>query len=233
MDALPMTVEAQEEETAEGDLLSLFFSLGWAAADEAHLPALPAALAKVLAVPAVRMAVVHWDGRATMEYAYPPPEGRGDNGPRMLYEVEEQLSPEYMLRLSIESVEDLSPGQAQVLNQAARLIHLSLNTILIRQHDRDALGEPFARLSDREWRICLALERPDGEKQIAESLACSRHTVHTYVKSLYRKLQVQSRLQMLDQLKRAREKLRRRALAWFSAKNLKLARREPRTPQPL
>ncbi len=225
-------MQERQEESVETDLLALAFGLGWVAADESHLPALPEALAKVLAVPAVRMTIVQRNGTKLLEQSYPPPEEGREEGPRMLYEVQEHLGPDHTLRLSIESVEDLSPAQGQTLAKAVRLIQLSLHCILVRQRDRDALGEPFAGLSDREWRICLALERPDGQKGIASSLACSRHTVHTYVKSLYRKLQVSSRLQMLDQLKRAREQLRRRTLAKFDAKNSERPTRALRAPTP-
>ena len=196
--------------------LALAFGLGWAAADEAHLPALPEALAQIVGVQAARISVVRWNGTALMEFAFPPSEERVDSGPLMVYEVEQNLGDEYVLRLSVESQAELSPSQTETLNRAKRLIHSALDCILIKQRDRIALGEPFAQLSDREWQVCLELERPDGEKQIAGSLACSRHTVHSYVKSLYRKLQVQSRLQVLDHLKRSRERLRRRTLEAFA-----------------
>jgi DNA-binding CsgD family transcriptional regulator len=210
-------MENQQEEMAQTGLLELAFGLGWATADIAHLPAVPGVLSQVLGVPAARMSVVHWNGSTLMEHAHPAPEKRNDNNNVMLLtEVEESLGTDYTLRLSIESTTDLSSSQTEALDKAMRLIHTALNCILIGQRDRDSLGAPFTQLSEREWQICQALEGPDDEKQIAGTLACSRHTMHGYVKTLYRKLRVQSRLQLLDQLKRSREEVRRRTLEGFS-----------------
>jgi DNA-binding CsgD family transcriptional regulator len=192
------------------------FGLGWAAADEAHLPALPEALALVLSVPAARMAVTRRDGTALMEYAYPGGEQPVHN-PALLYERKEPLGDRYTLRVTLQSSAELSPEQADTLDAALQLIRSSIDCILIGQRDRAALGAPFARLQEREWQICLALERPNGEKQIADSFSWSRHTLHSYIKGLYRKLNVQSRLQLLEMLKRARENLRRRTLEGFTA----------------
>jgi DNA-binding CsgD family transcriptional regulator len=210
-------MQNQQEEVAQASLLELAFGLGWATADVAHLPAVPTVLAQVLAVPAARISVVHWNGSTLMEHAHPAPDTRNHNHLMLLTEVEESLGTDYTLRLSIESTSDLSPTQTEALDKALRLIHTALDCILISQRDREALGEPFAQLSEREWQICQALEGPDDEKQIAGSLAFSRHTMHGYVKTLYRKLRVQSRLQLLDQLKRSREEVRRRALQGFGA----------------
>jgi len=231
MGCLSMERSHVQADVGHDDLLALAFGLGWAAADEAHLPALPEALARVLAVSGARIAIVHWNGTPLMEHAYPPPDEQGGEGPLLLHEIEDSLGSEYTFRLSIESVAELSDQQRATLDQAARLIHQALDCILIRQRDRAALGAPFAQLSDRAWRICLALERPDGEKEIARALECSRHTVHSCVKSLYRTLQVQSRLQMLDLLKRAREQLRRRTLESFGALRADRSRRESPAPE--
>jgi DNA-binding CsgD family transcriptional regulator len=196
-------------------IFACVFGLGWVASDEAHLPSIPEALARLLGVPAVRLAVVRWSGEVVAEHAFPPPELRATDGPLMLYEVEENLGGELILRLSIESSTDLTPGQTDILQRALRLLRSALACSLVGQRDRHTLGEPFASLSDREWQVCLALECSDSEKQIASALARSRHTVHSYVKSLYRKLRVQSRLQAMAQLRRAREELRRRTLEGF------------------
>lgn len=208
---------AVQEGNGIDNLLDLAFGLGWAAADHAHIPTLPEALARLLGVPAARMTIAHWNGSFLMKHAFPPIEERVYNGPMVVYEAEETLGTQYALRIVIETATELTPEQGRTFQKAVRLIRQALDCILIRQQDRHALGEPFARLSDKEWQICLALERPDGEKQIAASLGCSPHTVHGYVKKLYRILQAQSRLQVLDHLKNARDHVRRRTLEGFAS----------------
>ncbi len=52
-------------------------------------------------------------------------------------------------------------------------------------------------LSPRECGIVRGVFDGDSEKRIAERLGLSPHTVHTYVWRIYRKLQVQSREELL------------------------------------
>ena len=61
-----------------GGMFELTFGLGWAAADKAHLPALPEALARLLNVPVARVAVFHLNGKILMEHAYAAPTERGE-----------------------------------------------------------------------------------------------------------------------------------------------------------
>jgi DNA-binding CsgD family transcriptional regulator len=56
---------------------------------------------------------------------------------------------------------------------------------------------PFAGLTPRAREILNALLEGDAEKQIAARLGVSRHTVHDYVKALYRRFGVASRGEML------------------------------------
>ena len=164
-------------ETAPTGVFELAFGLGWAVADPAHLPVLPEALARLLRVPAARVAVVHWNGTKLLEYAYNANANAEHARLAMLHEVERNLSDDYLLRLSIESPGDLGRAEAEMLDRAARVLATAIDCILIRPQNPTAMGEPFAGLSEREWKICLALERPEGEKQIAGALDCSRHTV--------------------------------------------------------
>lgn len=52
-------------------------------------------------------------------------------------------------------------------------------------------------LSPRECGIVRAVFDGDSEKRTAERLGLSPHTVHTYLWRIYRKLQVQSREELL------------------------------------
>jgi DNA-binding CsgD family transcriptional regulator len=63
---------------------------------------------------------------------------------------------------------------------------------------RDALARA-RRLSPRERQTLAWLLGGDGEKQVARAMGLSRHTVHAYVKSVYRHFQVDSRPALLAQ----------------------------------
>jgi ATP/maltotriose-dependent transcriptional regulator MalT len=62
------------------------------------------------------------------------------------------------------------------------------------------LGEPFTALTEREWVVLCGLRSDDGEKQLADRLRLSPHTLHSHIKSIYRKLGVQGRLPLLQRL---------------------------------
>jgi DNA-binding CsgD family transcriptional regulator len=58
-------------------------------------------------------------------------------------------------------------------------------------------------LNDTEWQVLLWLDSDESEKQIAAALSLSVHTLHSYIKSIYRKLKVKSRLSALAVLHHA------------------------------
>jgi len=68
------------------------------------------------------------------------------------------------------------------------------NKRLARDGKRVVRGEP---LSPRERQTLKLLLIGDAEKQIAAKLSISRHTVHVYVKSLYKRFDVNSRGELL------------------------------------
>src|SRR5262245_59952860 len=117
MNCLAVPEEEHQQVDTEGALLALAFGLGWAAADEAHLPALPEAVVRVMGVSAARIAVTRWNGTVVMEHAFPSAQERGEESPLLLYEVEENLGAECTLRLSVESAQELVPGQTELLKK--------------------------------------------------------------------------------------------------------------------
>jgi DNA-binding NarL/FixJ family response regulator len=79
--------------------------------------------------------------------------------------------------------------------------------------DSSVLGTPFDRLTDREWVVLQGLQSEDGEKQLADRLELSPHTLHSHIKSIYRKLGVQGRLPVLMRLGAAQRAYRMRLAA--------------------
>lgn len=73
-----------------------------------------------------------------------------------------------------------------------REAHLLSGTVL--NHDE---AGPIAALSPRLRAVADALAEGDAEKQVALRLGVSRHTVHDYVKDLYRRCGVTSRGELL------------------------------------
>lgn len=66
--------------------------------------------------------------------------------------------------------------------------------------DFRAAHAEHGRLSPRQRQVLALLQRGMGEKQIAAELDVSPHTVHDYVKALYRAHAVQSRAELLAKL---------------------------------
>jgi DNA-binding CsgD family transcriptional regulator len=66
--------------------------------------------------------------------------------------------------------------------------------------DFQASVEPLRRLSPRQRQVLELLRRGLAEKQVAAELGVSPHTVHDYVKALYRSHRVTSRAELLAQL---------------------------------
>jgi hypothetical protein len=198
-----------------------FFGLGWACADEGHFAAIPQAVAAIVHSPRTHVQIAR-DGQVLMERTYrtdadAAPEGTGHTADPLTARVDLGLS--YTLTISAALPHDApaeSHAHQEAFHLAVSLIREALECILVRQHDRHTLGGAFRELSDREWAVCVALQTPAGEKQIAHDLACSRHTVHSYVKGIYRKMRVRSRLLVLEHLRKAREQCRAAAVQSFS-----------------
>lgn len=65
------------------------------------------------------------------------------------------------------------------------------------------LGAPFNQLTEREWSVLRELTTEVGEKQLADKLSISYHTLHTHIKSIYRKLGVRGRHALLTLIQNA------------------------------
>ncbi len=59
------------------------------------------------------------------------------------------------------------------------------------------VGGAFDQLPSRVRQTLECLLEGDSEKQVAKRLGLSQHTVHQYVKDLYRRLGVSSRAELL------------------------------------
>jgi len=92
---------------------------------------------------------------------------------------------------------------------------------VVASHSRpDVLGGPFDRLTDREWVVLRALNSDQGEKQLADQLNLSPHTLHSHIKSIYRKVGVQGRLPLLLRLNEAIRDLRTATINTRSSQNI-------------
>jgi len=110
-----------------------------------------------------------------------------------------------------------------IINQLGKL----LGCLVTWQANPEILGELFARLTDREWIVLQGLNSEDGEKQLADRLGLSPHTLHSHIKSIYRKVGVQGRLQLLRRLHAAVRELRTGTLTSTTAEPLRRATHRP------
>ena len=86
-----------------------------------------------------------------------------------------------------------SPRQRRLV----RLFHSELGLILDQDSLRVTANTPIAHLSPRQRQTLDLLSAGLSEKQVAIRLACSRNTVHGYIKELHKKLGVNSRSELL------------------------------------
>jgi DNA-binding CsgD family transcriptional regulator len=102
----------------------------------------------------------------------------------------------------------LSAGLSEALHLVARQLGQFLECLIVWMACPADLGEPFERLTDREWNVLRFLSSDAGEKQLADQLGLSPHTLHSHIKAIYRKVGVQGRLPLLLRVEDALRVLR-------------------------
>ena len=88
----------------------------------------------------------------------------------------------------------------------------SLHILVSCQHYPPCLGDPFTTLTNQEWIVLCAQNSDASEKQLADSLGISPHTLHSHIKSIYHKLDVRGRLPLIHKFRRALQDYRLRSL---------------------
>jgi DNA-binding CsgD family transcriptional regulator len=104
----------------------------------------------------------------------------------------------------------LSAGLANILQRITDQLAKLMMPLVIWHTRPEDLGEPFSRLTAREWMVLRGLMTEAGEKQLADQLTLSPHTLHSHIKSIYRKLGVQGRLPLLKKIADALRDLKSR-----------------------
>jgi DNA-binding CsgD family transcriptional regulator len=115
-----------------------------------------------------------------------------------------------MLLVIHQRVQDAHPadGMIDILNLVSRQLARMLSCLIAEQTQPVVLGKPFEQLTDKQWSVLRGLDSDLSEKQLADLLKLSPHTLHSHIKSVYRRLGVQGRLSMLKQLESARRNWR-------------------------
>jgi len=92
-------------------------------------------------------------------------------------------------------------GKLEIISrQLARLL-----SCLVAWHTHPStFGDEFKNITAREFEILEGLETDMGEKQLAGNMHLSSHTLHSHVKSIYRRLGVQSRLSAIKRIEASR-----------------------------
>ena len=113
-----------------------------------------------------------------------------------------------------------------ISRQLARLL-----SCLVAWHTRPAvIGEEFKSITPREWAVLRELESDLGEKQLADNLKLSPHTLHAHVKSIYRRLGVQGRLSVIKRVEDSRRSWRMKLINEGNKMNIPASRQF--TPEP-
>jgi DNA-binding CsgD family transcriptional regulator len=101
------------------------------------------------------------------------------------------------------AVPDPIQRQRRLLADLCRLVGTSVGTVPPPQAlpksepVEEPLPEPQVELSPRLEQTLRHLLNGDSEKEVAKKLNLSKHTVHVYVKALYRRYLVSSRAELL------------------------------------
>jgi DNA-binding CsgD family transcriptional regulator len=129
----------------------------------------------------------------------------------------QRIDAEYRLLLVVHqraTSEALSSATLEQLEMVAQLLAKLMGCLVTwaGPTSRPAVfGSNFERITPREWAVLRAMESDLGEKQLADLLQLSPHTLHSHVKSLYRRFGVQGRLSVIKRLEQTRR-------AWRLAK---------------
>jgi DNA-binding CsgD family transcriptional regulator len=216
---IDVTSSALSDVPCSDEVITAAFMCGWACADEAHLGILPEALVGSLGVAFAEMKVVRPSGTVVHHQFKSRPEekeaGDSDSARSISFEGPVGAGSVFQLGARVHEERELSARQLESLRRIAALAQKAVATVLVRQHDRRELGNPFDLLSEREWQVCRALEGAESEKEIAVLLNCSAYTVHAHVKRVYLKLHVNGRKEVVELLRSARQRHRRLAARRF------------------
>jgi len=102
----------------------------------------------------------------------------------------------------------LSVGLTEILQLVAQQLGKFLEGLIIWMARPELLGAPFTSLTEREWIVLRHLNSDAGEKQLADQLELSPHTLHSHIKAIYRKVGVQGRLPLLLKAQESMRNLR-------------------------
>ncbi len=217
------TETSQETTTDQCALLGITYSLGWASSEEGLLGRLPEIIGRWLHASRTSLVIQDRKGATIHEAAHESP---GNTLPSEtedwpVFQVDRPLLSKlrWQLRVHASSEQGFSAEDERQLDCVVKLLQSTLECILVKERDNHALGAPFDQLSEREWETCRRLEGFESEKQIAEALGYSRHTLHTYVKCAYRKTNTRSRLEFVHILGQARRRLRQEVVEKLLAEN--------------
>ena len=153
-------------------------------------------------------------------------EGEGVNGPRSLrslagtasvghahgpVEMVRQIDAQHQLVLTLhwdKRVADISVDFAAMFDTICDTLATALHTLLAWWEQPALLGPRFARITGMQWTILRALCSDLSEKELAESLKVSPHTLHSHIKRIYQKLGVRGRLQVVQVFQQAVRRFR-------------------------
>lgn len=197
------------------------FLCGWAASDASLLPMVPQIIADRVGLAAVTLDVEDRHGHSVVSHAHARVTGRHPSQEEDTLRFEAHLDGNLTLRIAASplAAEPIAAWQMELFRQLAGLVQGVLGCVLAQQHDRQILGPPFDRLSDREWEVCQALQGQDKEEKIATALLCSHNTLHCHVRRIYKKLNVKGRKELVALLLTARQRLQQRAIKRLGRKD--------------
>ena len=115
-------------------------------------------------------------------------------------EIVRQIDAQHQLVLVLcwdKRMGEISVDLAAMFDTVCDALAIALRTLLAWWEQPALLGPGFTQITGMQWTILRALCSDLSEKELADSLKVSPHTLHSHIKRIYQKLGVRGRLQVV------------------------------------
>jgi DNA-binding CsgD family transcriptional regulator len=143
------------------------------------------------------------------------PEGAGLEDGRV--EIAREIDARYRMVLALRKGngwEGTTEQWNEMVEMVGETLLRSLRTLVAWREQPGLLGGNFTEMTGAQWRVARLLGTDLSEKQLAHDLNISPHTLHCYVKAIYRKLGVRNRMGAVQLLDQAARQYRMRSRKW-------------------
>jgi hypothetical protein len=132
-------------------------------------------------------------------------------------EIVREVGARYQMKLALQRGRDREGMEEQwneMVETVCETLMRALRTLVAWREQPELLGGSFSAMTGAQWRGARVLGTGFSGKQLAKDLKISPHTLHCYVKAVYRKLGVRNRMAAVQLLDQAARHYRLRTREW-------------------